>query len=609
MGKEELYGFNTRIVDGLFFLISALFMFDEIPKKIQLSTLGGPIADDLVVYPLIAGLLYTAYASYHNKNLLLGGKKFLLFSLLFLAASILSLLNGLIHYPAYDDIAKGIFMVEQSRLHLLFVGLSNLFHVHLGSEYEFMILMGIRGFKSIILYTIYIWCATYMIFCWYYNDAQRGIKVFFKGTMVSLLIFFAFGILNMFALAGCTNIKNFMYQYLYPYILDSYRVIQPNGEWYFRINQLRANLPEPSHVGNYAAAILPLLLMAVYGAKNWQQRILSASVLGIFGVMIFLSQSRTPVLLTLGILVLFGGFSFFINLKNWKVVLLVLGMTAISFCVAVGFIQNYLQIEGASKQGASKQITESKLSATEGSDAHLKGNVASVDLSKKDSQRGGNAPIEGASKQGASKQGASKQEASKQGASKQITESKLSVAEVSDAYLKGNVASVDLSKDSQRGGNAPRKAYIMIHLREGLDYPLLGVGPGLSGRYDLEYVTKEDMKVPEIRKAVNSMKARDEGNARFSLYAQNEYVQRFSENGILGLLIFIFPFAFIYWKLIGMLMKYRKNKEKVLLVLWALIALPAAAVSGLNGSATMMYNIWPVLGLSYAIYYQYKKVA
>lgn len=545
MGKEELYGFNTRIVDGLFFLISALFMFDEIPKKIQLSTLGGPIADDLVVYPLIAGLLYTAYASYHNKNLLLGGKKFLLFSLLFLAASILSLLNGLIHYPAYDDIAKGIFMVEQSRLHLLFVGLSNLFHVHLGSEYEFMILMGIRGFKSIILYTIYIWCATYMIFCWYYNDAQRGIKVFFKGTMVSLLIFFAFGILNMFALAGCTNIKNFMYQYLYPYILDSYRVIQPNGEWYFRINQLRANLPEPSHVGNYAAAILPLLLMAVYGAKNWQQRILSASVLGIFGVMIFLSQSRTPVLLTLGILVLFGGFSFFINLKNWKVVLLVLGMTAISFCVAVGFIQNYLQIEGASKQGASKQITESKLSATEGSDAHLKGNVASVDL----------------------------------------------------------------SKDSQRGGNAPRKAYIMIHLREGLDYPLLGVGPGLSGRYDLEYVTKEDMKVPEIRKAVNSMKARDEGNARFSLYAQNEYVQRFSENGILGLLIFIFPFAFIYWKLIGMLMKYRKNKEKVLLVLWALIALPAAAVSGLNGSATMMYNIWPVLGLSYAIYYQYKKVA
>lgn len=553
MGKEErLYGFNTRIVDGLFFLISALFMFDEIPKRISLRGLGGPIADDLVVYPLIIGLFYTAYIAYHNKNILIWRRNFFIFSALFLIASVFSLLNGLIHYPAYDDLTKGI--INQSRLYLVFNGLENIFPITITMEHKIMILLALRSFKDIVLYMIYIWCATYMIFCWYHDDAQRGIKVFFKGAMASLLIFFVFGILNMFALAGCTDIKNFMYQYLYPYILDSYRVIQPNGEFYFRMNQLRANLPEPSHVGNYAAAILPLLLMAVYGAKNWQQRILSASVLGILGVMIFLSQSRTPVLLTFGILVLFGGFCFFINWKNWKVVLLVLGMTAISFCVSVGFIQNYLQVEGASKQieGASKQI---------------------------------------------------------EGASKQITESKLSVTEVSDAYLMGNVASVDLSKDSQRGGNAPRKAYIMIHLREGLDYPLLGVGPGLSGRYDLEYVTKEDMKVPEIRKAVNSMKARDEGNARFSLYAQNEYVQRFSENGILGLLIFIFPFAFIYWKLIGMLMKYRKNKEKVLLVLWALIALPAAAVSGLNGSATMMYNIWPVLGLSYAIYYQYKKAA
>lgn len=546
MGKEErLYGFNTRIVDGLFFLISALFMFDEIPKRISLRGLGGPIADDLVVYPLIIGLFYTVYIAYHNKNILIWRRNFFIFSALFLMASVFSLLNGLIHYPAYDDLTKGI--INQSRLYLVFNGLENIFPITITMEHKIMILLALRSFKDIVLYMIYIWCATYMIFCWYHDDAQRGIKVFFKGAMASLLIFFVFGILNMFALAGCTDIKNFMYQYLYPYILDSYRVIQPNGEFYFRMNQLRANLPEPSHVGNYAAAILPLLLMAVYGAKNWQQRILSASVLGILGVMIFLSQSRTPVLLTFGILVLFGGFCFFINWKNWKVVLLVLGMTAISFCVSVGFIQNYLQVEGASKQ------------------------------------------IEGASKQ--------------------ITESKLSVTEVSDAYLMGNVASVDLSKDSQRGGNAPRKAYIMIHLREGLDYPLLGVGPGLSGRYDLEYVTKEDMKVPEIRKAVNSMKARDEGNARFSLYAQNEYVQRFSENGILGLLIFIFPFAFIYWKLIGMLMKYRKNKEKVLLVLWALIALPAAAVSGLNGSATMMYNIWPVLGLSYAIYYQYKKAA
>lgn len=99
---------------------------------------------------------------------------------------------------------------------------------------------------------------SYMIFCWYHDDWKRGFNFFTKGILCSLIFVIGYSVFEIQYLAGGEFGKQFLEQ-INPYI----HVIKVEHDWWPPLlwpdKQLRSVFPEPSHMGNYAAILLPVL--------------------------------------------------------------------------------------------------------------------------------------------------------------------------------------------------------------------------------------------------------------------------------------------------------------------------------------------------------------
>lgn len=89
------------------------------------------------------------------------------------------------------------------------------------------------------------------------------------------------------------------------------------------------------------------------------------------------------------------------------------------------------------------------------------------------------------------------------------------------------------------------------------------------------------------------------GVLRYRLGAMNEYVTRFANNGIIGLIAYIFP---LIYAVFGLLKRFKHSdgieKLKIMIVGISLIG---SAVAGCNGSLSLLYAYWVILAFSYAI--------
>lgn len=98
---------NSILVDILFFFVSFLLIFNNIPQILQMNFIGGLIGDKLIFYPLIIGFIYTIYYQYKYKNILVNFEKFIKFILVYLTITFISLIIGLYNYPYYDLVING----------------------------------------------------------------------------------------------------------------------------------------------------------------------------------------------------------------------------------------------------------------------------------------------------------------------------------------------------------------------------------------------------------------------------------------------------------------------------------------------------------------------
>lgn len=158
--------------------------------------------------------------------------------------------------------------------------------------------------------------------------------------------------------------------------------------------------------------------------------------------------------------------------------------------------------------------------------------------------------------------------------------------QVADNYISKNFTS--LASDNQRS-NGARYALIKSNLRIGMDNIFFGVGKGLTGAYVSANFTEKEKQNKEVKMWVTNQKK--EGVLRYGLGAMNEYVGRFAETGIIGLIAFLCPFFYILYKLFKTL-KPSSNiiQIKILLLLTSLVGV---MVAGMNGSL----NIFLVHGL------------
>ena len=135
-----------------------------------------------------------------------------------------------------------------------------------------------------------------------------------------------------------------------------------------------------------------------------------------------------------------------------------------------------------------------------------------------------------------------------------------------------------------------------------MDNLFFGAGKGLTGAYVSANFTEKEKQNKEVKMWVTNQKK--EGVLRYGLGAMNEYVGRFAETGIIGLIAFLCPFFYILYKLFKAL-KHSPNaiQIKILLLLTSLIGV---MVAGMNGSLNIFYSTWIVLGLCYAAVFNKK---
>ncbi len=176
----------------------------------------------------------------------------------------------------------------------------------------------------------------------------------------------------------------------------------------------------------------------------------------------------------------------------------------------------------------------------------------------------------------------------------------VTVQDMATRSVKDNFLS--LASGTKRS-NGARYALIMSHIRVGLQHPLFGVGCGLSSAYVAENFTAKEKKIREVSSWIRYQEKRGPFARGYAVPdAMNEFVSRFSSSGLLGLGVFLFPFGLLALKL---LKRWRVYKD--LEAMFVLLALISSLVAGCNGSLNLIYAVWILLGLGYAMVYGKKE--
>lgn len=153
-----------------------------------------------------------------------------------------------------------------------------------------------------------------------------------------------------------------------------------------------------------------------------------------------------------------------------------------------------------------------------------------------------------------------------------------------------------LASENKRS-NGARYALLKAHFRTGLQHPVLGVGRGLASAYVGANFTNEEAENKEVASWIRYQKERGPMASGYSIPdAMNEFVTRFSNSGIAGFVVFFFPFAYVVFKLLKQW--YMKKK---LVAMFMSFALLSSLVAGCNGSVSLLYAVWILLGIGYAV--------
>lgn len=155
-------------------------------------------------------------------------------------------------------------------------------------------------------------------------------------------------------------------------------------------------------------------------------------------------------------------------------------------------------------------------------------------------------------------------------------------------YIDENLISVT---NLNKGSSNNRFVIANAMLKVGLSNPFLGVGEGLRSAYIVDNIPEFEIK-SEVQIWVNSFK---EKGFKAVIPNFNQYVYFFAENGLLGLILFILPVIYIFYKI---------SKNKSLLLNFNFILILIAFIGQLVAMLAGRYLItYPVtLGLMFVCF-------
>jgi O-antigen ligase len=504
---------NRKICNIILYVICFTLIFNNTPQTIRMNIWGGQVGGGLVFYPLVVGFIYTGYCQYKYQNILVYFDKFLKFTLVYMAITMLSLIIGLYNYPYYDLVFSGPVSQIEKLPHVITFFASH--DIVLDQKFALGAWMIARQIKGIFLEIFWCFGGAYMIFCWYYNNWQKAVRIMIKGILAGLFIIFSYSLIEVFYLTGNVTAKNIL-EIITPYFhpIKAYMGWHPPLLWK---GQVRSIFSEPSNMGNYIAIAIPVL-WCCYLRKISLKFLLNSFVL-IF--LVFLTQARTAYAMLFGMT---GLLFLLLLIIRRKALLKQFSIICITVVIAFGAAVQFIGIMNKDSSVTANNVIENNFTS--------------------------------------------------------------------------------LISSNQRS-NGARYALLKSNLRIAADHPILGIGKGLAAAYITDYYTDSETKNGEVSMWINCQKEYGVLASKYSVdNAFNEYVTRLSQTGILGLSVFLFPFIWVLVKLFDM---YKQNeKDKQIDVLLILFALTSSLVAGCNGSVTVIYGTWILLGIAFAAVYSEK---
>lgn len=505
---------NSKVRDVLFFLLCFTLPFIHIPEFLRLKFILLPDFSRLSNYPLFLGMLYTAYCQIRYRNVFANESKFFKYVFVYILIISTSLFLGLYQYPYYEWLLAG----NANQIENLPQILTFLNNNGIGVVYKelFIAWFSLRNIKTVFVDAFFCYGCSYMVYCWYRNDYQQGLKIFKRSLYSSVAIFILYGLLDVAYLAHFEFARSLLINAT-PYV----HVVETMHGWYPPLlwnGQLRSFFVEPSFIGNYIACILPVLWTKLLFSKNKVRLEVLFTFMVCFYVV--LTKARTAMALYVGMLVVF--FVLVVVRKYRGAIMryfVLTVITATAFCFGVYFI-NYFD-------NNSKKLD--------------------------------------------------------------------SFAVQSEKVLDENLMSLG---SGNKRSNGARYAVIKSSLRTWSKYPMLGVGINLGDAYIIQNFNKNEKENPEVKRWIDDFYKL--GGAKSRVEPLNEYVRRITENGVVGLSVFILPFAFALYKLFIMIIKYEQYNSTSSILLFT--TLLGSCIAAMNIWINVYACSWIILGLSFAFF-------
>lgn len=176
-----------------------------------------------------------------------------------------------------------------------------------------------------------------------------------------------------------------------------------------------------------------------------------------------------------------------------------------------------------------------------------------------------------------------------------LTDNKFEI-KTSSEYVKNNLTS--LVGTEQRSNNS-RYSIMIADLKIGLDHPFFGIGKELRNAYLPDYLPEISKNNPEVNMWLKNQK--EKGILSSGFPKLGEYTSRFSETGLLGLIMFLFPPFFLLKNLYNKFVDQNILIKDKLLVAFYTISFVGIMASGIGDSINTTYCYWVLLGIGYAM--------
>ncbi len=551
---------KQQVRDRLFYFLCLTMPFLFVPKVLHLNFIGGPIGTMLMIYSILLAFIYTLYCYKKDNKIFINKGIFVKFIILYIIILIVSLIHGLIIYPYYDLIFNG--PPNQIEKLSKLINLLSIYNIKFDEKILLGAWMIARVFKSLFFEIIYTFGFSYIIYCWYKNDPQKALKIIRNSIYFISIIIILYSFIELFFLFGYDWAKNFLINFN-PYLHE----IKANFEWWPPLlwnGRMRSIFPEPSQFGMYTAFMIPFLWANIL---NKNHKMLNLVLVCIITLFVFLTQAKTAVLLLFGEMFLLTIYVLYKRKYLVKSYMQILVVVVCAFGLSIWCINNYntkpfaflttntVNIIVNQKEAKPKNNQQTVKQNKQANNSNIEKNTPQINMQNK--TQNNNILIK--------------------------------------KYVENNISGVVIPNS---GSNNARFAIMKSDLRIWQDNILLGVGNGLKSVYTTKYLTEKELQNRELANCKNLQDK--EGVLKTGYPGVNEFSSRLAQNGIIGFILYIFPFFFLVHKFHHNRNNYKFDFKENNNVICMLIALVASFVTGMSGMLTTIQTYWLLLGIAYA---------